>query len=153
MARYVVLESDIETKEQKIRVMRDGFAVIAIGLPLPWLLFNRLWFEAVLLLPFVIAIAITPFSVDTFLLVLVCNLSLGLIIALEGDGRAIAKAKRRGYREIGVVPEAHTLEEAELYATYSISQQTPGEPMGPKKPEAVAEGDDDPDMILGLAKA
>lgn len=148
MPRFVVLESDIETKGQKVRVMRDGFAVFAIAFPLPWLLFHRLWFEAALILPFIMAISIFSNHPETVGIVFIGNLALGLIVALEGDGRVIARMKRNGYREIGAIAEAHNQDEAELYAAGILDQIQRFGPKRNKKPDTDL---DNSDMILGLA--
>ena len=145
MPRYVVLESDIETKSQKVRVMRDGFAVLAIGFPVPWLIFHRLWFEAILLLPLVMAISLFSGNPETMGIVLVGNLTLGLLVAIEGAGRIIARLKRRGYREIGTVAEAQNYEEAEFHAAELMARVPSTKKKEAPKPDA------DTDMILGLA--
>ncbi|MEO1702941.1 MAG: DUF2628 domain-containing protein [Pseudomonadota bacterium] len=149
MPRYVVLESDIETKGQKIRVMRDGFAVLAIGFPLPWLIFHRLWFEAIMLLPFLLAISMFSNHSDTMGIVLIGNLALGLVIALEGDGRIIARMKRSGFREVATVAEAENLNEAEFHVAFMIDGNALRGAKKAKKSDQDAELERS-DMILGL---
>ncbi|MEO0543218.1 MAG: DUF2628 domain-containing protein [Pseudomonadota bacterium] len=145
MPRFVVLESDIETKDQKVKVMRDGFAILAIGFPIPWLLFHRLWLETAIV--GVALFAVNMYSENLYLtgITFVGNLAIGLLVALEGDNRIIAKAKRRGYREVAIVADAENKWEAEWRAAYLLGQQQRKN----KNPDREPNGDSD--MILGLA--
>uniref|UniRef100_UPI00388D670C DUF2628 domain-containing protein n=1 Tax=Lacticaseibacillus paracasei TaxID=1597 RepID=UPI00388D670C len=51
MTSYIVLVpplQDNQRQDDKTVFIRDGFSIVAFFLPVPWLLFNRLWFEAAL---------------------------------------------------------------------------------------------------------
>ncbi|MEL6436720.1 MAG: DUF2628 domain-containing protein [Pseudomonadota bacterium] len=150
MARYVVLTSDMPIGGQRARVMRDGFSVIALAFPLPWLLFNRLWIEALTVFLVMICIGMLVSQVPTIGISLSANLALGVLVGLEGERWAIAKAKRRGSREIGAVSEAGNQDEAELIAFHHYgTAPTPAEPKSMTANPAAPDGAGD--IMLGRA--
>lgn len=149
MARYIVLKNDLETKREKLLVLRDDFAVLALLFPLPWLLFKRLWLHAFVAFFILVFIGYLSEEVVTFGIALISNIALGIIVAFEGQSWVINKARRRGYREIGSVNDAHNLQEAELlvfdkYAVDEIVKSKPGSRPFPQPPALGGT-----DMLLG----
>ncbi|MEN0001097.1 MAG: DUF2628 domain-containing protein [Pseudomonadota bacterium] len=149
MARYIVLKNDLETKREKLLVLRDDFAVLALAFPLPWLLFKRLWLHAFVVLLILAFISYLSEETVTFGIALVSNIALGLIVALEGQSWVINKAKRRGYREIGSVNDAYNLQEAELLVLdkYAIDEDAETRPAMRPVHQAPAPGDTN--ILLG----
>jgi len=117
MAPYVVMEPPGRAGAGEAVLVRDGFSWLAFFFPPLWLLWNRLWMEALavfLLLGLLAALAeaagLGPAGGALGLLV-------SLFVGLEGNGLRIAALRRRGWLEAGVV-EAQTLADGEIrYAT------------------------------------
>jgi Protein of unknown function (DUF2628) len=112
MASYVVMEPASDRRGDAALFIRDAFAPLAVIVPVPWLLWNRLWFEAAmalcasLILVGVSAWAGVPQWVG------IASILIGLYVALEGSAVKIAAARRRGYQEAAFV-DARSLSEAE----------------------------------------
>ena len=112
MASYVVMEPSRGGEERAVLV-RDGFHFLAFLLPAVWLLFHRLWLEAVLAIAAAMLLgslaALAGFGpASSFLSLLV-----SLYVGLEGAALKVAALRRRGWREWGVV-EAENARDAEI---------------------------------------
>ena len=105
MASYVVMEPPARGAEEAVLV-RDGFHVLAFLVPAFWLLFNRLWLEAIV----VVAIGLLLGALGSYAgmgpAVFVASLTLAILIGLEGTSLKVAALRRRGWREWGVVEAA-----------------------------------------------
>ncbi len=116
MAIYVVMEppgptgSEVETGAVFVR---DAFAFLAFLLPPLWLLWHRLWIEAVL--AFAVATALTALGeIAGFGLAGgALSLLVSLYVGLEGAALRLYALRRRGWHEWGVV-EAASLDDAEI---------------------------------------
>ena len=102
MASYVVMEPPSRS-DGEVRFVRDGFSVVALILPFIWLLWHRMWIEA--LLVFALAIALSVGGELTGLQGVTMGLSLlvSVYVALEGASLRVAALRRQGWREAGVV--------------------------------------------------
>ncbi|WP_127520644.1 DUF2628 domain-containing protein [Mesorhizobium sp. Z1-4] len=102
MASYVVMEPPSRTGGE-IRMVRDGFSFVALILPFVWLLWHRMWIEA--LLVFAVAIALGVGGELTGFQDVAMGLSLlvSIYVALEGASLRVAALRRQGWREAGVV--------------------------------------------------
>jgi Protein of unknown function (DUF2628) len=126
MASYVVMEPASDRRGDAALFIRDAFAPLAVIVPVPWLLWNRLWFEAAmalcasLILVGVSAWAGVPQWVG------IASILMGLYVALEGSALKIAAARRRGYQEAAFV-DARSLSEAEerYYLARPLAQEPP----------------------------
>ncbi|MEM6463059.1 MAG: DUF2628 domain-containing protein [Pseudomonadota bacterium] len=115
MAGYVVLTPpDGKRADEKTVLIRDGFAVVALIIPVIWLLWHRLWFAAMMLFLVSTALysAIAAFP-DQALVFTASSVLLSLFVALEGNGWRVAKKERQGWTLQGVVdaPDYATAEE------------------------------------------
>ncbi|PWL19544.1 DUF2628 domain-containing protein [Falsochrobactrum shanghaiense] len=116
MAQFVVLEpagaARMESAEQAVFV-RDGFSVLALILPVVWLLGHRLWFEAIAVLGVTILLGFAGSLLGIADTVPLLSLLVSLFVALEGSHWKIARLRRKGYRERAAI-EANNLDEAEI---------------------------------------
>lgn len=94
-------------------IVRDGFALLAFIAPLLWLLWHRLWLEAILV--FLAAAIIAALGNFTGLGAVLPALSLvvSAYIGVEGQAMRLARLRRLGWREAAVI-EAGNRAEAEI---------------------------------------
>ena len=100
-------EPRAEVPPEDWRLMREGFAWLALAFPGLWLLFHGAWWaaRAVIVLPLPFA-WLLPWSAP------IVSLALGFLVAFEGRDWLIERAERRGWRRVGVLA-AGSLGEAE----------------------------------------
>lgn len=116
MASFVVLQRDgrpgVKATENIVFV-RDAFSIIALAVPVLWLMWHRLWFAALIVL--FIMLALSGFlQYSRFApMILPLNLLMGMLVAIEGPAWRITALKSMGYAERGTV-EAETCEEAQI---------------------------------------
>ncbi|MBZ0161712.1 MAG: DUF2628 domain-containing protein [Notoacmeibacter sp.] len=132
MASWVIMEKPDERAGDGTLLVRDGFSFVAFIVPLLWLLWHRLWIEALVLLAVAAGIAAASTfgglaGAEPFVSVLV-----SLFIGLEGPNLRLRALARRGWREAGVV-EAASRDEAE-YRWFG-AERSAGEP-SPAAPRA-----------------
>lgn len=115
MASYIVLIpplQDNQRQDDRTVFIRDGFALIAFFLPVPWLLFNRLWFEAALVFAAVAAISIVgSYTWHASLAEIVAAL-LALLVAFEANNWRINALERRGFDQAAII-DARSAADAE----------------------------------------
>jgi hypothetical protein len=123
MASYVVMEPPARTPAE-VRFVRDGFSVVALIVPVIWLLWHRLWIEA--LAAFAAAICIGfggELSGWTATAALISFL-VSLFVALEGPSLRVWALGRRGWRDAGVIDAA---DEDEAMTRYFSNAELPPE--------------------------
>ena len=125
MASYVVLTPpDSPYPDDETVLIRDGFSVLALFIPLLWLLCYRLWFAAAMLLLLSVAIALVAGQVPGYsIAVTAASILVSSFVALEGNGWRIAKRERQGWIFRSVV-EADNQATAEEIWFSGIEQQT-----------------------------
>lgn len=116
MAVYVVMEPPADSEDEAAEravLVRDGFSFLAFIVPLVWLLWHRLWIEAILV--FAAGVALVAAGEATGLAFAGGALSflMSLFIGLEGQSLRINAMRRRGWREWGVA-EGNNAAEAEI---------------------------------------
>lgn len=128
MAVYVVMEPPGDAGQADgARLIRDGFSWMAFILPPLWLLWHRLWIEA--LLAFValgllmVLGELAGFGLAGWSLTLLVSLYVGL----EGHAMRVNALRRRGWRDWGVV-SADRCEDAEARYAYGGEEETIAEP-------------------------
>ncbi len=115
MATYIVMEPSAEAwrKGEDTAIVRDGFHWLGFVLPVFWMLWYRLWMEAVVTFVATTLLAAAGryfgFSGAASLLVLLIALYAGF----EGAALRLAALRRRGWSEWGAI-EASSLADAEL---------------------------------------
>ncbi len=123
MAGYVVMEppaAEIAAGKDAVLV-RDGFVWLGFLVPFLWLLWHRLWLEAVIVLALAIGLGILS-EVDSFIYVTpLLSLLVSFYVGLEGPALRLARMRRRGWREAGVV-EADNRSDAELRYLFDAAQ-------------------------------
>jgi Protein of unknown function (DUF2628) len=137
MASWIVMQSPDRRREADLAFVRDGFSLFAFLLPPLWLLWHRLWVEAVLTFAVLMLGAglerLTGFAAAMPLLV-------SIFIGLEGNGLRIAALGRRGWRDCGVV-DADTLNDAETrYAARTSVDEELTTDRTPMRPSANVAG-------------
>lgn len=105
-------------------IVRDGFALLAFIAPLLWLLWYRLWLEAILV--FLAAAIIAALGNFTGLGAVLPALSLivSAYVGVEGQAMRLARLRRLGWREAAVI-EAGNRADAEIrYFSDANSRQS-----------------------------
>jgi len=106
MASFLVLAPRSQNGQRDVDsavFIRDGFAVLAFILPVPWLLVQRLWFEAALILGLTIAISVVgDFTGHDDLAAFVTAL-LSLLVGFEANNWRAVALERRGLEQVGIV--------------------------------------------------
>ena len=100
MKRFRVFEpADAAGASDRARFLRDGFSIWAFLLPVPWLLWHRLFVSAVVVLAAEVAITWQAGARGFGLAAFALPLLIGLLVALEGPSLRAWKLKRQGWRE------------------------------------------------------
>lgn len=113
MAQFVVLEPVDSQNTEKAVFVRDGFHMLSLILPVVWLLFQRLWFEAAIVFGVTILLGLGGSLLGISNAVPLLTLLVSVFVALEGANWKIAKLRRQGFAEKAVI-DAANLEEAEI---------------------------------------
>jgi hypothetical protein len=126
MAIYVVMEAAVEPSSEGTRqaiFVRDRFSLLAFLFPVVWLLWHRLWIEALLALALTLCLASLAGALGLGTgAALALSLLVSLYVALEGSALKIAALGRRGWREWGVV-RAGNRGEAEIRYVYEAGAE------------------------------
>ncbi len=93
--------------------VRDGFSLLAFIAPVLWLLWYRLWLEAILVLLVAAIIAALGNYADMGAALPMLSLLVSAFIGMEGQAMRLARLRRRGWREAAVI-EAANRTEAEI---------------------------------------
>jgi hypothetical protein len=114
--------------EPDIAFIRDGFSALAFVVPPLWLLWHRLWLEALA----TFAVLLSTGALERFggmaPAASIVSLLVSMFVGLEGNGLRIAALARRGWIPRGVI-EAGRLDEAELrYAEDTDTDPAPAAP-------------------------
>ncbi|SDO60995.1 DUF2628 domain-containing protein [Phyllobacterium sp. OV277] len=130
MASYIVLVPPLlnnQRQDDKTVFVRDGFAILAFFLPVPWLLFNRLWFEAALVFAAVAAISVVGTYTDHAVLAEIVAALLALLVAFEASNWRIKALERRGFDQAAIVDarSAADAETAYFYGGNFVSTPAP----------------------------
>ncbi|MAS06932.1 MAG: hypothetical protein CL534_19920 [Ahrensia sp.] len=154
MASYVVLERrPAAGRRIETELVRDEFSYLALIFPLIWLLWYRLWFAAVVLLLVSVGIGMIGEYLAPGLAMVVAGFVVSFFVALEGPAWRIAKFRRLGYLETGMVV-APSLNEAEI-RWFAGSGAPPPKPAPVTKQRAAAPpplpASDHSDMVFGFA--
>lgn len=115
MASFVIMEPPVKTgtnAAERTLFVRDSFSFLALVMPLFWLLFHRLWFEAALILVVSVALGMAGQYWNIPGTVTVLMFLVSLLVALEGANWRLAALRRRGYTDKGVI-DADDRQEAE----------------------------------------
>ncbi|MBO6900984.1 MAG: DUF2628 domain-containing protein [Rhizobiaceae bacterium] len=112
MASYVVMEPSSRA-DGETRFVRDGFSFVALILPFIWLLWHRMWVEALLVFAVVMALGVGGELAGLQDVAMGLSLLISIYVALEGASLRVAALRRQGWREAGIV-EASNEDEAML---------------------------------------
>lgn len=126
MASYVVMLPPGGSPEQRLEqavFLRDGFSWLGFLVSPLWLLWHRLWLEAIFAF---LAMALFSGLGEALSLPVVGGL-LGLLVSLyvglEGQAMRVAALRRRGWQDWGVV-EADRADTADLRYGVAATQET-----------------------------
>lgn len=113
MASYVVMApADGETTDE-VTFVRDGFAFLAFLIPAAWLLWHRLWIEALVAIAVAVGLAMLRAAPGFLVAAPLLSLLVSIFFGFEGAALRLAALRRRGWRDVGVV-EADDMEAAEI---------------------------------------
>ncbi len=118
MASYVVMEPLAgagmgHSGEDRAVLVRDGFHFLAFLLPAVWLLFHRLWIEALVVVAVTMALSGLGSVAGLGNAAPALSLLVSIYVGLEGSALKLAALRRRGWREWGTV-EADNAADAEI---------------------------------------
>jgi hypothetical protein len=116
MASYLVLTPELRNghrDDDRTVFVRDGFAFLAFILPVPWLLVQRLWFEAGLVLAATIAISMVGSYTGHEDMAAIVTLLLSLLVGFEANSWRAARLERKGFEPQAVVA-ARNVADAEI---------------------------------------
>ncbi|MEK1887071.1 MAG: DUF2628 domain-containing protein [Phyllobacterium sp.] len=152
MASFLVLAprpENGERDEDKTVFIRDGFVFLAFVLPFVWLLFHRLWFEAILVLAAGVAIsAVGSFTGQDGAAALI-GILVSILVGLEANSWRAAALERRGFRLAGVV-DAHNAADAETIWFLGTERFRPvASRVSPNRPPDAAPSVAAPRPVLG----
>jgi hypothetical protein len=102
MASYVVMEPGRGTRGET-RFVRDGFAIVGLLFPVIWLLWHRLWIEAVVALAVLLCIGVAGELSGWGTTAMLISFLASLYVGLEGSTLRQWALRRRGWRESAVI--------------------------------------------------
>jgi hypothetical protein len=155
MAVYTVLEGkpsgDVARDAERVIFVREGFAWVALFVPLLWLLWHRLWLVALGWLILAVALQAGAAALGGPM-PFIAALAFNVAFALEANALRRWTLERRGYRFVGVAAGANRDEcERRFFATWLIGRQLKSAPTapGPWSPTPSGEGGA-AERIIGL---
>ena len=130
MTAYLILASPgAQTPDEHSVVIADRFAFLAFLAPVIWLVFNRLWLEAVAAALVLATATMLASSAGHPALGTALGLALSLITALEGRNWRAAALQRRGWRLVDVVETDDPELAFEIHAAHAMTEEkAPGRP-------------------------
>ena len=123
MAVYVVMEPP---KRGDAVLVRDGFHLFGFLTPPIWLLWHRLWIEAIVAFAVAMVLAAVGEVAGLGFAGTLLSLLVSVYVGIEGAALRIAALRRRGWREWGVV-EASDLGDAEIHYLAREPAATPAQ--------------------------
>ena len=115
MASWVVLEAPPGGRAapgEELVLVRDGFAFLAFVFPPLWLLWHRLWIEAIAVFAVLMVAALLENTLGITVSAPI-SLMVSIFVGLEGNAMRVARWRGRGWNAIAVV-DARGVDEAEL---------------------------------------
>jgi hypothetical protein len=106
MASFLVLaprSQNGQRDDDSTIFIRDGFAILALILPVPWLLVHRLWFEAALVMGLTIVISVAGNFTGHDDMAAFATALFSLFVGFEANNWRAAALERRGFEEVGIV--------------------------------------------------
>lgn len=150
MAIYVVMEPPGSSDKADTAFVRDGFSWLGFLVPPLWLLWHRLWMEAVLAFVVMAVLSMLAERLGLGFAGSLLSLLVSLYVGLEGAALRIAALRRRGWHEWGVV-EADKLDDADTrYALEAEAHADEQAPMPRIVPDAALARPAQMGMTLGL---
>lgn len=128
MTSYVVMEPPAGAQRRgEALLLRDGFSWLAFLVPPLWLLWHRLWIEALLAAMLLFAVSAAGEALGLGEAWALAGVPVSLWFGLEGQALRISALRRRGWREWGVV-QADDRDDADLrYALEATAAPAQGE--------------------------
>lgn len=136
MASYVAMEPPLARPGERTVIVPDRLAWLALVAPVIWLLWHRLWIEALAVLAASFALAALAAVPGMEGLAVALGFLLSLLIALEGNALRLAALRRRGWHEAAIV-DAASRGEAELRYLSGLEPGSPGA-AAPRAPVSAA---------------
>ena len=133
MTAYLVLASPgAKIPDERSVVIADRFAPLAFIAPVIWLLFNRLWLEALAALLVTAVASALAGAAGQPALGIALNLALSLLTALEGRYWRSAALQRRGWRLVDVIETDDADVAFEIHAAHAAGKEASPMPAGVK---------------------
>lgn len=154
MAIYLAVEPDSGSPDERLErtlLLRDGFSLLCFIFPVPVLLFNRLWLEALAAFALTLFISLLGPAISGSTLASLLSLLINLFFALEFSDMRLRALQRRGHVLVGAI-EAGSKDEAEMrFAASSFDRlQDSDQPMSKKPTSAASDKPGKSGNALGL---
>jgi hypothetical protein len=128
MAVYVVMEPPSPAADAML--VRDGFHLFGFLTPPIWLLWHRMWIEAIVAFAIAMVLAALGEALDAGFAGTLLSLLVSIYVGIEGAALRLAALRRRGWREWGVV-EADSFGDAEARYLFDAAPAGPEEVPSP----------------------
>ncbi len=133
MASYVVMQSP---NGRDAAYVRDGFHVWAFLLGPIWLLWNRLWIEALLVFAAMLVVSVATSMGGAPQAAAWLSLLMSVFVGLEGPALRLVAYRRRGWIDAGIVI-ADNADDAEIRHVYAFAASE-RQPVPASSPASVA---------------
>jgi hypothetical protein len=130
MSVYVVMEPP---KRGDAVLVRDGFHLFGFLTPPLWLLWHRLWIEAIVAFAAAMVLGVLGEVAGLGLAGSLLSLLVSVYVGIEGAALRLAALRRRGWKEWGAV-EADNFDDAEARYLIEAERQAGGELREPGLP-------------------
>lgn len=148
MATYTVMEPP-QGQATEARIIRDGFTLLAFLFAPLWLVWHRLWVEALVVFAIQLLVGALGEAYGLMLPASLLSLLLSLYVGLEAPAMRAAGLRRRGFVDWGMV-DAGSHAEAEIRYAAAVeaagagrapaTQAAPAAPQPNRAPEGPALG-------------
>jgi hypothetical protein len=128
VAVYVVMEPPAPAADAML--VRDGFHLFGFLTPPIWLLWHRMWIEAIVAFAVAMVLAALGEALDAGFAGTLLSLLVSIYVGIEGAALRLAALRRRGWREWGVV-EADSFGDAEARYLFDAAPAGPEEAASP----------------------
>lgn len=149
MASFVVMERASGARpapdgaSSEMLMVRDGFHVLAFLLPVVWMLWHRLWIEALVAAAVTLGLGALVNYAGAGAAGAWASLLVSLFIGLEAPSARLAALRRRGWRDWGVVEAADAGEAETRYLAEAVREvggdasfQPSARPVSPARPSS-----------------
>lgn len=154
MSAYVIMEPPggiSADAAADARLLRDGFSWLAFLVSPLWLLWHRLWLEALLVFLVMSVLNAAGQAAGHGVIGMVMSVLVSLFIGLEGQRMRLAALGRRGWRERGVIEADGETDAETRYALEAAERPEQEAPLPEIIPDTTQIRAGRTDLMLGVS--